>query len=413
MQNQLHSPARAPRAKSRFALAFWVGAGLWLLAPDRLSAVGFRLPNQDPEAIARGDAFAATADNPSAIYYNPAGITQLEGDQIRVGIYVISADTKFTSPSGATAQTDTSLQPVPQLYYVHSFTNLPISVGLGVYAPYGLSLNWGNNAPFNTVAESGSLMYLCFNPVIAWRVIPTLSIAIGPTINYSQADFTRAIGFIPGDQFKFDGDDTGFGYTAGILWQPHPMWSFGVNYHSATTLDYQGTASTTPNPPYPASTSSSASINFPQFVVEGISFRPTTNWNFEFDLDWTEWSDVKQITVKNTAFGNQTITLDYSSSFIYDFGVTRQLGKGYFASVGYIYNENSSPDAHFNPLIPDADLNLGSVGFGHHGRHWDWAIAYHFAYNGGHTVQNDANASANGTYKTFNNAFNVAATFKF
>ena len=98
-------------------------------------------------------------------------------------------------PSGATAQTDTSLQPVPQLYYVHSFANEPISLGLGVYAPYGLSLDWGNNAPFNTVAESGSLTYLCFNPVIAWKVYPPLSIAIGPTINYSQATFKKALTF--------------------------------------------------------------------------------------------------------------------------------------------------------------------------------------------------------------------------
>ena len=128
------------------------------------------LPHQDPEAIARGDAFAATADNPSAIYYNPAGITQLEGDNIRVGLYAISADTTFTSPGGATAKTDSSLQPVPQIYYVHSFTNCPISIGLGIYAPYGLSLDWGNNSPFNTVAESGSVMYLRFNPVIAWKI---------------------------------------------------------------------------------------------------------------------------------------------------------------------------------------------------------------------------------------------------
>ena len=376
-------------------------------------AVGFRLPNQDPEAIARGNAFVATADNPSAIYYNPAGITQLEGDNIRAGIYVISADTKFTSPGGATAQTDTSLQTVPQIYYVHSFSNAPISLGLGVYAPYGLSLDWGNNSPFSTVAESGSLLYASINPVIAWRVNHALSIAIGPTINYSQAEFKRAIGVIPGDQFKFEGDDTDFGLNAGILWQPHPMWSFGASYRLATTLNYQGTASTSPSPPYPASTGSSAAINFPQFVMGGISFRPTTNWNLEFDLDWTEWSDVKTITVKNTAFGDQTLPLYYRSSFIYDFGVTRQLGKGYFASVGYIYSENSSPDANFYPLIPDANLHLGSLGFGRHGKHWDWAIAYHFAYNGGHTVQNDSYTQADGTYKTFNNAFNIAATFKF
>src|SRR5215469_15845141 len=74
-------------------------------------AVGFRLPNQDPEAISRGNAFAATADNASAIYYNPAGITQLEGIQAQAGIYLISADTSYTSPTGVKAETDTTPQP--------------------------------------------------------------------------------------------------------------------------------------------------------------------------------------------------------------------------------------------------------------------------------------------------------------
>src|SRR5213596_3716802 len=68
------------------------------LIPNKIDAVGFRLPNQDPEGIARGNAFVATADNPSAIYYNPAGITQLEGQQFRAGLYVISGDTEYTSP---------------------------------------------------------------------------------------------------------------------------------------------------------------------------------------------------------------------------------------------------------------------------------------------------------------------------
>jgi len=100
-----------------FTVLFALGAG-------PAEAVGFRLPNQDPEGIARGNAFAATADDPAAIYYNPAGITQLEGEQVHAGLYVISADTKFSS-SGGSAQTDTTPQAVPQLYYVNSFTNLP------------------------------------------------------------------------------------------------------------------------------------------------------------------------------------------------------------------------------------------------------------------------------------------------
>jgi long-chain fatty acid transport protein len=383
---------------------------LLVIMLSKLGAVGYRLPNQDPEAIARGDAFAATADNPSAIYYNPAGITQLEGEQISVGIYAVSAGQTYTSPSGVTTKANSDLQPVPQFYCTYTLTNVPISFGLGVYAPYGLSLDWGNNTQFNTLGENGKILYLCINPVVAWRINRTLSIAVGPTINYSQANLDRAIGLTPGDQFSLNGDGTSFGFNAGILWQPHPMWSFGVNYRSATTVDYQGTSHASP---YFPSVSSSASINFPQFVVGGISFRPNTNWNFEFDLDWTEWSSVQQIVFKNTSFGNVPLTLDYSSSFIFELGVTRQLGMGYFASVGYIYSENSSPSQNFSPLIPDANLQLGSIGFGHHGQRWDWAIAYHFGYNGGRNVTNDSNPQADGTYKTFNNAFNVSTTFKF
>ncbi len=412
MQNKMNQPVMKCLKAKPVAVLLFLGLASGALFPSRLAAVGFRLPHQDPEAIARGDAFAATADNPSAIYYNPAGITQLQGDNIRAGIYVISANTKFTSPSGVTAHTDTTLQPVPQLYYVHSFTNIPVSVGLGIYAPYGLSLNWGNNAPFNTVAENGSLTYLCFNPVIAWRVCGTLSIAAGPTINYSQVELQNALPFSPANVFNYSGDGTDFGFNAGILWQPHPMWSFGVNYHSSTKVNYNGTASQNFGAPFASSTSSRVAVPFPQFVVGGISFRPTPKWNLEFDLDWTEWDYVKSATFGATPFGPQTLTLNYKNSFIYEIGVTRQLGKGYFASVGYIYNQNSSPDANFNPVIPDANLNLGGVGFGRHGQQWDWAIAYHFAY-GGRTVQNDSNPSANGTYKTFNNAFNAAVTFKF
>src|SRR5882762_7574294 len=47
--------------------------------------VGIRIVNQDAEAMARGNAFAATANNPSALYYNPAGISQLHGTQVQIG----------------------------------------------------------------------------------------------------------------------------------------------------------------------------------------------------------------------------------------------------------------------------------------------------------------------------------------
>lgn len=400
------------RPPASLAPLFWL-AILGPVLPDRALAVGFRLPNQDPAGIARGNAFVATADNPSAIYYNPAGITQLEGQNFHAGLYLISAGTEYTSPTGAHAETDTAFQPVPQIYYVFSPKDSDFSFGLGVYAPYGLSLDWGNNPPFRTLAMEGQLLYACVNPVAAWQIHPNLSLAIGPTINYSDASLKRGIGIVPGDVFKFEGDGFGYGFNAGLRWQPHEKWAFGVNYRYATTVEYDGESATYPVPPFAPKTSTSGSIRFPQFVAGGISYRPTPDWNFEVNVDWTDWDNLNRIVFEGTAFGNVPFVLNYESSFMYEFGVTRQLGRGYYISTGYIYSENSSPDRNFNPIVPDANLHLGSIGIGHRGKRWDWAAGYHFAYNGGREVENSIPGPADGTYKTLNHAFNLSVTWKY
>ena len=93
--------------------------------------------------------------------------------------------------------------------------------------------------PISTIAvpsRSGPVEaspFTLINPVIAWRLHPTLTLAIGPTFNYSDANLQSAT-------FKFDGDGFGFGFTAGLLWQPHEKWSFGLNFHSATDLTLDG-----------------------------------------------------------------------------------------------------------------------------------------------------------------------------
>jgi long-chain fatty acid transport protein len=383
---------------------------LW---PFLARPVGFRLPNQDPEAIARGNAFVATADNPSAIYYNPAGITQIDGQEVRAGVYVVSPGYQYEGPYGD-AKASSTPEAVPQLYYVFSPEGLPLSFGLGVYAPYGLSLDWGKNTPLSTIAQRGDLLYATVNPVVAWKITKTLSVGVGPTINYSSARLESAIGLMPGDEFKLNGSGWAYGFNAGIRWEPLPQWAFGINYRSETTVDYHGTSETLPSPPYPPDMSSTSSIKFPQFVVGGISFRPTPLWNIEFDLDWADWGAVKQIPIQGTAFGNTALPLNYRSSFMYELGATRQLCHGYFVSLGYFYSESSSPSKDFNPIIPDTNLHLGGVGFGHKGRRFDWAVAYQFGYNPGRTVTGDQGYPlANGTYRVFNNAVNLAATFKF
>jgi long-chain fatty acid transport protein len=378
-------------------------------------AVGFRLPNQDPEGIARGNAFAATADNPAAIYYNPAGICQLEGQHLSLGSYFISTNIDYTSATGDNSSTVTDFQAVPQIYYVYSPEASPLSMGLGVYAPYGLGIEYESDSAFPTIADEAKLLYACFNPVIAYQICPNLSVAAGMTLNYSDVSLGRDIGLSAGDRFKFDGDGFATGFNLGLLWQPMPKWSVGLNYRSATEVDYEGKSIASP---YSGHQSTGASIEFPDYIVGGISFRPDDKWNFEFNLDWTDWDSVNDTQLKGTFGGDQTFPFRYKSGFMYEFGTTRQLGNGYFASAGYIYSENNSPDASFSPLNPDSDLHLGSIGFGHRGDPFSWAVGYHFAYNSGRDISGNQAVSplgetANGNYHTFNHAVNVSVGYRF
>jgi long-chain fatty acid transport protein len=163
---------------SRFGL---LCVGLLALAPNQGFGLGFRIPNQDAAAIARGNAFVATADNPSAIYYNPAGITQLEGHQAQIGVLnYLGINTFYDAPNGTDTRSDFEVLPIPQIHYTFTPQDSSLSYGLGVYAPFGLGVKWPEDSGFRSIAVESRLTYITINPVIAWKVHPTLSIAVGP-----------------------------------------------------------------------------------------------------------------------------------------------------------------------------------------------------------------------------------------
>src|SRR5208282_4193280 len=201
--------------------------------PLTLSANGFRLADQDAFATARGEAFVATADNPSAIYYNPAGITQLEGNNLRAGIYGIYLDPSFGPPnSGNTYHSSDNLAAVPQFFYTYTPEKLPLSFGLGVFAPYGGSMDWPDGTGFRTVATQGDLTYLTLNPVVAVKLLPNLSFGAGVMVNYVDMDLEQGLrpSYLPPaiNFFRFKGDGWSVGYNLGLHWQPIDKISFGA-----------------------------------------------------------------------------------------------------------------------------------------------------------------------------------------
>jgi len=82
-------------------------------------------------------------------------------------------------------------------------------------------------------------------------------------------------------------------------------------------------------------------------AIFGVSYRPTDKWNFEFDADYTDWSVERTLVVSPTALGPVGLPLNWQPSWYFEFGGTRYLDKGWYVSAGYIYNENSVPNANY------------------------------------------------------------------
>jgi len=362
---------------------------------SRLLANGFGLPDQDAFATGRGEAFVATADNPSAIYYNPAGIAQLKGDDLRGGLYGVYLNTSYSpsigANSGNTYHSSVNFAAIPQVFYVHSFEKIPLSLGLGVYFPYGGSIDWPQNTGFQPIAVSASLKYVTINPELAWKILPSLSIGAGAMVNYVYMKTDQ--GFPPSmaNFFAFEGSGWSAGYNAGILWKPIKKISFGATFRSSAevTLDGQTHHQDLPLPLAPYSPAS-MTVKFPWTLVAGISYRPTPKWNLEFDANYTDWSTFGTFDLheqKQSPFQSAyAVNFDWQGSWIYEFGVTRYFGKVWHVSAGYAFNENSVPNGYYTPWVADLDRDLFSIGLGYSGKRIAFDIAYQLGYGPPHPV---------------------------
>ena len=388
----------------------------------KVAANGFRLPDQDAFATARGEAFVATADNPSAIYYNPAGIAQLEGNNLRLGAYGIYLDPSFTPRKGAPNQGHTyydqdNYAVAPQLFYTYTPQDSMVSYGLGVYAPFGGKTSWPQNTGFRSVALDGSLTYITINPVVAFELAPGFSVGGGIMVNYANLGLEQGLAQFAHpltNFFRFSGNGWSVGYNLGALWQPQEKVSFGASFRSSATVSLKGQTKYEQLPFVSATNQSAqADFKFPITAIVGISYRPTPKWNLEFDADYTDWNSFGTPTIRQSATSpgvaqDIPLTLAWQASWMYEFGVTRYFDSGWHASAGFVYNENSVPNAYYTPLAVDMDRYFISAGTGYKGKHFNCDIAYQFGYGPTHTVSGSQPSSipASSTGQTADGKYN-------
>jgi len=339
------------------------------LAVPGAFALGFRNPDQDARATAQGEAFVAQADDASAIYYNPAGLTQLKGTEITSGGMLTFRDITFKGDSGTRDHVGSPAF-TPHFFMATDFGLEKWRFGLGTTIPYGNSMDWGSG-PFSTLVRKSSMAVYNIAPSVAYKFNEHLSLGVDLNVYHGttelQFDFSP---MLQGSRSKFEGDGDALGATVGLMWKINDQHTIGVVYRSPFTIDFHGQAKNKDASIYTTSAGASAKINFPQQVAAGYAFRPIKRWKLEADVEWTNWETLNTVRLRSddpivTGDPRTTIAFNWLDSFFYEFGTQYDINKNWAARAGYIYSENSVPTSTFSPNLPDANRHVFSVGFGY------------------------------------------------
>jgi long-chain fatty acid transport protein len=382
------------------------------MVPGGLTAAGYYLPNQDAYATSKGNAWVATADGAAAVFYNPAGLTQLNQPEAQAGLHAIVLDTTHEA-GGVTTENNQELQVVPNLYYAQP-VNDKLSVGFGLNSPFGLGNDWGRNTPFSTVITEARLMYISATSAVAYKVTDQISLGASVSVNYADLLLEQGLG-LPNSFMQFSGTDYGFSAGVGALWQPHEQHSFGLTYVTESTFDLDGKTISSIPTVIPDDTNASLDFMAPARAAAGYSYRPAPGWNLEANIEWLNYDELNDLTLQsNTVGGTRAVPFHWESSFIYEVGASYTTPEGYIFAIGYDFNESSQPDANYNPGVADSDLHWLNLGFGKKTDRYSWMLGYQFGYSN-RDVDGavGGSAPANGRYEIRHNTLIFSWNQKF
>jgi long-chain fatty acid transport protein len=396
----------------RYALVA-MGASLSGVAVAR--GGGIEVPMQSARAAGQADAFTAQADDPSAIFYNPAGLTQLRGTNLSAGAYLLQADWNLNADNGNDASMH-QLTVLPHFYIATDFGLERWRFGIGVNNVHGLDEDWGDTGPLRTIVDEAKLSVINIAPTVAYKVTDQFSLGMAINVYYGSLELTRNVPLgappTPEGQFDYSGNDLAFGVTPGVLWKINDRHALGAYYRSPFSLDFDGDASVKLNGNALAGPSDTeASLDFPQSIGVGYAFRPVQPLKLEANVIWTDWEAVDEVlfTSDNAAFNGQTLPADWDSGFTYRLGAEYQVNPKWALRTGYAYSETAVPDATFSPIVPDSDYHLVSIGTGYATARWGIDVAAQYIHRETHSVSGSVNSPAvDGEWR--NNMFGLMAT---
>jgi len=370
-----------------------------VISAELSSASGFALY----EASARGNALAgalvARADDPSARFFNPAGITQLPGLQVMGGATFImpTMDVTTYSPRAVTTSTSTNTWIPPHLYATYQATD-KVWLGLGVFSPFGLGTEFPENWPGRYNSYKAIIQTIDINPNIAFKVNDKFSFALGRDLVWLDLDLKRKIpsALFTGGQDVGDidgslqGSSMGVGLNVALHGRPCDWLRLGLSYRSQTTVSVTGDATFVRPSAFSSSpilstlfnnTSGTGSITLPDELYLGAAFYPIKDFSVEVGAIWTHWATFNALTVSDDRApypgGSSTTDVkDWKNVWRPFIGFEYKATNWLDLRAGYAFDQEAINNQYADYLVPANNRHLFSVGPGFHWQNWSLDLSY-------------------------------------
>ena len=385
--------------------------------PLAAQAAGFALIEQSGSGM--GNAFAggsAIAEDASTVYFNPAGMTYIDGTQLVGALHLIKPSAEFNNngsiagagkPLGGTGGDAGDLAFIPNAYFKMDF-NDSIKLGIGVNAPFGLKTEYDNGWIGRFQALKSEVKTVNINPALAFKVNDQLSLGFGVSVMWAQATLTRAVNFGAAGEgsVKIKADDWGFGYNLGAIYQVTPDTRIGLAYRSKVDQHLEGDATFNrpigiPNAGAAADGAINASVSLPENFSFSAFSKLDDTWDVMGDITWTHWSRFKQLTILRSSGALLSNTNEsWDNSMRYSVGANYHYSASIKLRAGLAYDVEAVNDNFRTARIPGNDRKWLSLG-----TNWKASpsssvdVGYAHLFISDASINDGRSGAANGTLK--------------
>ncbi|HQO28186.1 MAG TPA: outer membrane protein transport protein [Accumulibacter sp.] len=358
---------------------------------DGAVASGFQLIEQ---GSGLGNAFAgsaAKASDAGTIFWNPAGMTQLQPREASAGLALVKPSFKFNDQgssvgvfNGAGNGGDAGgLAAIPNAYLSWGLTR-DLYLGLGIGAPFGLASKYDKPWKGSAQSDEFDIKTINLNPSIAYRINDKVSIGAGLNWQRIQADYYRQVSIanpgLGGVTAHMQIDDDAWGWNAGVLFTLSPATKVGLSYRS--TILYHTTGSATlSSDGTPAGNGTQAALaagggqsdvkanlRVPDTFVLSVAQRLSDRWEMLGDVSWTGWSSIKKIDIVRTSglqngVTAQTLDADFRNTYRVALGANYALSDTWKLMFGLAYDQTPVKNEHTRlTSLPDNNRTWFTLG---------------------------------------------------